>query len=346
LHYGESLNATALSLKEMEVRWKMEEVIYLAGGCFWGLEKYMTAIPGVLEVVSGYANGVWNEERELTYEDVCTGTTGFRETVKVVYDASKVTLEQLLFAYFGAINPTVRNRQGHDIGSQYQTGIYYTNQRDKEKVEQVAAIEKAQYENFYVELQPLRVFVKAEEYHQKYLEKHPGGYCHITDEQMNHMLSQFQPAKEIEKAKEEKLRSILTPKQYAVTQESATESPFTNEYWNFYEKGIYVDVVSKEPLFISTDKYESSCGWPAFSRAIDLRELKFSTDYLIGYPRCEVRSSQADSHLGHVFDKDKESPTGVRYCINSASLQFIPYDKMEEEGYGELKTLFYKGEME
>jgi peptide methionine sulfoxide reductase msrA/msrB len=153
----------------------------------------------VLEVVSGYANGVWNEERELTYEDVCTGTTGFRETVKVVYDASRVTLEQLLFAYFGAIDPTVRNRQGHDIGSQYQTGIYYTNQRDKEKVEQVAAIEKAQYERFYVELQPLRVFVKAEEYHQKYLEKHPGGYCHITDEQMNHMLSQFQPAKEIEK---------------------------------------------------------------------------------------------------------------------------------------------------
>jgi peptide methionine sulfoxide reductase msrA/msrB len=199
LHYGESLNATALSLKEMEVRWKMEEVIYLAGGCFWGLEKYMTAIPGVLEVVSGYANGIWNEERELTYEDVCTGTTGFRETVKVVYDTSKVTLEQLLFAYFGAINPTVRNRQGHDIGSQYQTGIYYTNQRDKEKVEQVAAIEKAQYERFYVELQPLRVFVKAEEYHQKYLEKHPGGYCHITDEQMNHMLSQFQAAKEIEK---------------------------------------------------------------------------------------------------------------------------------------------------
>ena len=314
-----------------------KEVIYLAGGCFWGLEKYMEVIPGVLDVISGYANGIWREDRPMTYYDVCTGETGFRETVKVEFDAERISLEALLFAFFYVIDPTVENRQGHDIGSQYQTGVYYVNDRQKTVLERIAALEKERSPRFVVELAPLKCFVEAEEYHQNYLTKNPGGYCHISPGQI-HMVSRLMidPAG-YQRPSLEELKSRLTAEQLYVTQESGTEPPFRNEYWDFFEKGIYVDVVSGEPLFSSEDKYPSNCGWPAFCKGIDANTFFLLEDNSHGMQRVEVRSRAANSHLGHVFDGDHESPNGVRFCMNSASLRFIPYDRMDEEGYGELK---------
>ncbi|MGN0306093.1 MAG: peptide-methionine (R)-S-oxide reductase MsrB [Lachnospiraceae bacterium] len=314
-----------------------KEVIYLAGGCFWGLEKYMQVIPGVLDAVSGYANGVWEKERALTYKDVCTGLTGFRETVKVEYDSERVSLEALLFSFFSVIDPTVENRQGHDIGSQYQTGIYYVNEEQEAVINRIAGLEKERYSRFVVEIAPLKIFYAAEEEHQNYLTRNPGGYCHISPGQIalaGKML--VDPAKYKRPAKEE-IKRRLTPEQLHVTQESGTEPPFRNTYWDFFEKGIYVDVVSGEPLFSSGDKYASNCGWPAFCRGIDANALFLTSDDSHGMQRVEVRSRAANSHLGHVFADDPESPNGIRFCINSASLRFIPYDKMEEEGYGYLK---------
>ena len=313
-----------------------KEVIYLAGGCFWGLERYMEEIPGVVDAVSGYANGVWKKDRALTYKDVCTGLTGFRETVKVEYDPERVSLDALLFSFFSVIDPTVENRQGHDIGSQYQTGIYYVNEEQKAVIDRIAGLEKERYFRFMVEIAPLKVFYEAEEEHQDYLTRNPGGYCHISPGQIESAGKMLvDPAKYKRPAKEE-IENRLTPEQLYVTQESGTEPPFRNPYWDFFERGIYVDAVSGEPLFSSEDKYASNCGWPAFSKGIDANAFFLTPDDSHGMHRVEVRSRTANSHLGHVFADDPESPNGIRFCINSASLRFIPYEKMEEEGYGYL----------
>lgn len=313
-----------------------KEVIYLAGGCFWGLEKYMEAIPGVVDAVSGYANGVWEQDRALTYRDVCTGLTGFRETVRVEYDPAKVSLDALLFSFFSVIDPTVENRQGHDVGSQYQTGIYYINEEQKAGIERIVDLEKERYRRFVVEIAPLTVFYEAEEEHQNYLTKNPGGYCHISPARMDAAGRMLVDPASYKRPDKKELESRLTSEQLFVTQESGTERPFENAYWDFFEKGIYVDVVSGEPLFFSGDKYASRCGWPAFSRGIDDNAFFLTADDSHGMRRVEVRSRAANSHLGHVFADDPESPNGIRFCINSAALRFIPYDKMEEEGYGYL----------
>lgn len=320
-----------------------DPVIYLAGGCFWGVQKYLDAIPGVERTVVGYANGEWDEETPLSYKDVSTGLTGFRETVYVEYNPEEVSLETILFAYFYVIDPTVKNQQGPDVGSEYQTGIYYTNEAAKEAVDRVVAIEReryAPYGEFAVEIEPLEVFYEAEEEHQKYLEKNPGGYCHIQEGQIQWMTQIVVDAAEYAQRDTTDLYDRLTPLQYMVTQENYTEEPFNNEYWDTFEKGIYVDIVSGEPLFSSLDKYESSCGWPAFSKGIDVNTFFFIGDYQLEIPRLEVRSRAADSHLGHVFQSDAESPTGTRYCINSAAIRFVPYEEMEAQGYGYLMFLF------
>lgn len=319
-----------------------KKVLYLAGGCFWGLEKYMEVIPGVIDVVSGYANGVWEEDRELTYKDVCTGKTGFRETVRVEYDPDKVSLDALLYAYFNAIDPTVENRQGHDIGSQYQTGIYYINDEQKEVIDRIVGIVKNRYPRFLVEIKPLKVFYEAEEYHQDYLTKNPDGYCHVSAGQIACAARMIIDPADYKRPKEEEIQKRLSDRQYFVTQQSGTERPFQNEYWDFYEKGIYVDVVSGEPLFLSEDKFESSCGWPAFARGIDENTFIYLEDESHGMSRIEVRSRAADSHLGHVFTGEAESPNGIRYCMNSAALRFVPYEEMEKEGYGYLLNYFKK----
>ena len=315
-----------------------ENVIYLAGGCFWGLEQLMQSIPGVIDAQSGYANGTGAEDAD--YETVCTGETGFRETVRVEHDPEQVSLDALLLAYFYVIDPTVKNRQGNDWGSQYQTGVYYTNDAAKETVERIAGIERGRSREFHVEIGPLINFFPAEEYHQNYLEKHPGGYCHIPRDEIELFSKLRIDPGDYRKPAAEAIRDKLTDEQYRVTQESGTERPFSNEFWDKFEKGIYVDVVTGEPLFSSTDKFESGCGWPAFSKPIEQPAVVELEDNSHGMHRTEVRSRAGDSHLGHVFTDDPDSPNGVRYCINSAALRFVPYAKMEAEGYSYLKYLF------
>ena len=292
------------------------KTIYLAGGCFWGMEKLMRSLPGVVDAVSGYANG--DCEGSPTYELVCRGETGFRETVKVDYDPGAVSLERLLFAYFAAIDPETPNRQGNDIGTQYQAGIYWDPEDEGTRavVERVAAVERRRHPRFAVELEPLRNFFPAEEYHQDYLYKNPGGYCHIPFALVDDLTGSAVDPAEYARPSDAQIRERLDDAQYAVTQEAATEPPFS-----------------------SRDKYASSCGWPAFGRAVEGDVVRERLDTSHGMVRQEVRSRAGDSHLGHVFPGDPESPTGTRYCINSAALRFIPLDRMDEEGYGAYKSL-------
>ena len=315
-----------------------ENVIYLAGGCFWGMEQLMQSIPGVIDAESGYANGTC--EADADYKTVCKGETGFRETVRVEYDPEQVSLDALLLAYFYVIDPTVQNRQGNDRGSQYQTGVYYTNDKARETVARIADIERSRSEKFFVEIGPLRNYYPAEEYHQNYLEKNPNGYCHIPRAEMELFSRLRIDPGDYRKPAAETIRDTLTAEQYRVTQESGTERAFTGELWDKFEKGIYVDIVTGEPLFSSTDKFESGCGWPAFTKPIESPAVVEREDLSHGMRRTEVRSRAGDSHLGHVFTGDPESPNGVRYCINSAALRFVPYEKMEAEGYGYLLNLF------
>ena len=326
---------TTMREEAMEHR---QNVIYLAGGCFWGLEKLMQSIPGVTDAVSGYANGTGEED--ANYQTVVKGQTGFRETVKVTYDPEQVSLDALLLAYFYVIDPTVENRQGNDVGSQYQTGVYYEDDASREIVERVAALERRRREKFVVEIGPLVNFFPAEEYHQDYLDKNPNGYCHIPRAEIELFSRLRIDPGDYQKPAAEAIRDKLTDEQYRVTQENATESPFQNEFWNQFEKGIYVDIVTGEPLFSSTDKFESSCGWPAFSKPIEEPAVVELPDDSHGMHRTEVRSRAGDSHLGHVFTGDRESPNGVRYCINSAALRFIPYARLEAEDYGYLLSIF------
>ncbi len=314
--------------------------VYLAGGCFWGIEKLMKSIPGVISATSGYANG--EADTKPSYESVCTGRTGHRETVRVIYDPQRVSLDAILFAFFSVIDSTQKNRQGNDIGTQYQTGIYYSDEPSRLTIERIADVEKERCVEFNVEIAPLKCFFEAEEYHQNYLGKNPSGYCHISPQKID-MISRmmFDPG-DYKRPAKETVKDMLTVMQFDVTRHSATEPPFRNEYWNNAERGIYVDIVSGEPLFTSDDKYHSSCGWPSFASGIDENAFSYREDNSHFLTRTEVRSRAGNSHLGHIFQNDPESPSGVRYCINSAALRFVPYEKMDAEGYGDFKK-FFKG---
>ncbi|RRC92766.1 peptide-methionine (R)-S-oxide reductase [Erysipelotrichaceae bacterium OH741_COT-311] len=310
----------------------LKKEIYLAGGCFWGIEKLASKLHGVIEAYSGYANG---DTPNPTYQEVCQQHTGYKETVQVIYDSEKTNLESILASYFYVIDPTVKHRQGNDIGPQYQTGIYYHLEDEANVLAYVQEYQK-DIVNFSVEVEPLRNFYKAEEYHQKYLTKNPDGYCHLSNAKIEEAAKLRVYKKDLDTIKK------LDDEAFKVTQLNGTEYPFTGKYYEFDEKGIYVDIVSKEPLFSSLDKYHSSCGWPAFTKPIEQRATKERMDTSCNMIRTEVRSRFGDSHLGHVFTMDPESPNQIRYCINSASLLFIPYDKLEEEGYGQYKHLFEK----
>jgi peptide methionine sulfoxide reductase msrA/msrB len=315
----------------------MQKIIYLAGGCFWGLEKLMQSIPGVLTAVSGYANG--REGAKPDYKTVCGGDTGFRETVQVTYDPAQVSLETLLFQFFAVIDPTQKNGQAHDIGTQYQTGVYYTDAETQKTVEAVAAIERERHNPFHVEIKPLENFFEAEDYHQDYLDKNPGGYCHIPPAAFKKAAQLRVDAGKYPRPGKAALKEKLTPEQYRITQDAGTEAPFINTLWQHREKGLYVDITTGEPLFTSTDKFLSGCGWPAFSKPVDPAVIAELTDNSMGMRRTEVRSRAGNAHLGHVFEGDPESPTGTRYCINSAALKFIPLQDMKREGYGIFASL-------
>ncbi len=310
--------------------------IYFAGGCFWGVESYFSQVPGVRSATVGYANG---DTANPSYQEVCTGKTGHAETVHLVYDPDQVSLQTLTEHFFLIINPLTLNRQGNDSGSQYRSGVYYTDEGDLELLQQVMDAEQEKYTApIQTELLPLRCYYLAEDYHQDYLEKNPGGYCHIDFSSLADF-PRLEQSSAYSRPSDQEIRSMLTEEQYRVTQENATERPFSGEYDQLFEPGIYVDVVTGEPLFLSADKYDAGCGWPSFSRPIDAEAVVESSDTSYGMNRTEVRSRIGDSHLGHVFSDGPAALGGMRYCINSASLRFVPYAEMEKEGYGDLLPL-------
>lgn len=305
-----------------------KRTIYVAGGCFWGVEAYFKRVAGILGTAVGYANG---KTENPTYEEVCHNDTGHAETVRLEYDRHIISLEEILLHLLRIIDPYSVNKQGGDVGTQYRTGVYYTDEADKARVERLfKAVDP--YGKFAVEVLPLEQFFDAELYHQDYLDKNPNGYCHVALYKANEPLVDL-PA--YVKDDKDALRARIGDDAYAITQESATEHPFTGEYDDFFEKGIYVDIVTGEPLFISAAKFNSGCGWPAFSRPITANSVVYKEDLSIpGRPRVEVRSAHGDSHLGHVFTDGKEDLGGLRYCINSKSLRFIKAEDMVKEGYG------------
>ena len=283
-----------------------QNVIYLAGGCFWGVEAFISRLKGVNQTEVGYANG---NDLSPTYEKVCSGRTGHAETVKAIYNPEIISLDEILENFFRIIDPYSKNRQGADIGTQYRTGIYWQDPSQKSVVLKfLAKKQKESSKRIVTEARPIGSFYPAEDYHQKYLEKNPQGYCHvdlnlIDDEEFDH----------------------LTKKEYEITQLAMTEPPFSGKYDDFFEDGVYVDIVNGEVLFSSDDKFDSGCGWPAFSKPICEDAITKHRDFSYGTTRIEIRSAKANSHLGHLFH---DGPGGSpRYCINSNALKFIPKEE-------------------
>lgn len=317
--------------KEVNVKHTDKNIqdIYLAGGCFWGLEAYMEKIYGVIDVTSGYANG---KTKNPKYQDL--NSSGHAETVHVKYDASKVNLSTLLKYYFKIIDPTSVNKQGNDRGLQYRTGIYYVSQKDIAIIQDEIKEQQKKYsQKIVVEVMPLKEYYLAEEYHQDYLKKNPNGYCHIDLSKADDIIID---EKKYPKLSEKELKMKLSSKQYEVTQNGDTERAFQNDYWDFFKKGIYVDITTGEPLFSSADKYNSQCGWPSFVKPIVPEVVTYHEDTSFNMIRTEVKSRSGKAHLGHVFNDGPKNRGGKRYCINSAAIQFIPYEEMEEKGYGYL----------
>ena len=310
--------------------------IYLAGGCFWGLEKYLQAIPGVKDAEVGYANGTTEEP---TYEDVCYRNTGHAETVRLYYAPDYVSLAHILSLYYEVIDPTSVNRQGNDTGSQYRTGIYYVRDEDEPVIRRsLAELQATLSQPLAIEAGPLENYWRAEEYHQDYLDKNPNGYCHIDPSHFERAAQSFVDPSAYTVPEDEELRERLTDLQYQVVRENATEPAYRNEFHDLKEPGIYVDIVTGEPLFSSADKFDA-CGWPSFTKPIDPAVVTTQTDLSHGMIREEVRSRVGDSHLGHVFTDGPAGAGGLRYCINSASLRFVPKEEMEAEGYGKYLPL-------
>ena len=331
-----------------------QKEIYLAGGCFWGTELYTSLVYGVVSAESGYANGT---TAHPSYREVCSGS-GHAETVHIVYDPAKVSLDQLLLAFYDSIDPTAKDRQGNDIGRQYRSGIYYVPNADGSESADAAvirssldALQQRIGKPIAIEMGPIVNFYRAEDDHQEYLVKNPNGYCHISPALIAQMREKraaaeraaaAKPTRTFEKPSDEELKARLTGMQYAVTQQKATEPAFRNEYDHEFREGIYCDITTGEPLFISADKYDSGCGWPAFSRPIDSALIAEHEDRSYGMVRTEVTAAGSGAHLGHVFNDGPASAGGLRYCINSASLRFIPKEDMEAEGYGDYLYLLEK----
>ena len=308
----------------------MNHTIYLGGGCFWGVESYFQRIPGIIDTEVGYSNG---NHPNPTYEEVCHGS-GHVETVKVTYDSSVISLPKLLQYFLRIIDPFSINKQGNDVGVQYRSGVYYENPEDKAVIESTLSRANSHYkEPFAIEVLPLQSFYLAEDY-QDYLDKNPTGYCHIN------VSKAYEPLideSDYERKSDAILQEELSDLAYSVTQHGATERPFSHVYTDEFRPGIYVDITSGEPLFISAQKFDSGCGWPSFAQPINSDVIRYYQDDSLGHRRIEVRSRIGDAHLGHVFEDGPRSMGGLRYCINGASLRFIPLEDLKTEGYGELR---------
>lgn len=335
-----------------------------AGGCFWCMQSPYDAIPGVYSTTAGYTGG---SVANPTYEQVSTGATGHAESMQVAYDPDKVSYQQLLEVFWHNIDPTDAGGQFCDRGSQYRSAIFYADDTQK----QAALASKQQLEASHrfaqpivTQVVPLQAFYPAEDYHQNFCRKNPLRYQSYRlgcgrDRRLAELWGKPNPkpaaaapttkgraeAKspcwtEPSPAELQKAKGTLTPLQYQVTQRQGTERPFQNQYWDNHEPGIYVDVVSGEPLFSSLDKYESGSGWPSFTRPLEPQNLVSRPDRSLFMERTEIRSKHADSHLGHVFDDGPQDQGGLRYCTNSSALRFVPLAKLEEEGYGQYRALF------
>lgn len=338
-------------------------VAYVAGGCFWCVESDFEKLSGVSEVISGYMGGT---EEHPSYNQVSSGSTDYRESVKITYDANRVTYRDILLYFFRHVDPTDSGGSFYDRGRQYTSAIYYQTEEEKRTAESVLAELEAAHvfsKPIVTDIELAGDFWIAEKYHQDYYKKNPIQYSHYrTDSGRDAFIESVWGAgtageafnkseqeknnarpdawKRFQKPDDETLKSMLTPLQYDVTQKEGTETPFENEYWDNHEAGIYVDIVSGEPLFSSTDKFDSGTGWPSFLKPIDASFVTEHQDYKLIIPRTEIRSVYADSHLGHIILDGPVENDRIRYCMNSVALRFVPKEDMEQERYGDFLYLF------
>ena len=308
-----------------------------AGGCFWCMVKPFDEHPGIEKVMSGYTGG---HKENPTYKEVCSETTGHYEAVQITYDPKVFPYEKLLEVFWQQIDPTDAGGQFNDRGDSYRTAIFYHNEEQKQLAQKSKEIldKSGKFkEPIVTAILPAHQFYEAEEYHQHYYKKHPFRYkmYHTGSGRGAYIKNTWK-----DKDRDQMLKEKLTSIQYEVTQNNGTEPPFRNEFWNHTEEGIYVDIVSGEPLFSSLDKYDAGCGWPSFTKPIKKEQVVEEMDVTHNMVRTEVRSKEGDSHLGHVFEDGPQDKGGLRYCINSAALRFINVDDLEKEGYGEYKSLF------